>query len=63
MEGRLTIDVLSSSGSTVVRKAVQVNSEGQLVRLNTASLAKGLYVVRITDASKKELFYNKLVVQ
>lgn len=61
--GKLTVDVLSASGSVLLRKPVQVTSEGQLVRLNTASLAKGLYVVRITDASKKEVYNSKLVVQ
>jgi hypothetical protein len=63
MLGKLTIDILASSGSTLSRKPVQVTTEGQLVRMNTASLAKGLYVIRITDASKKEVFNSKLVVQ
>jgi hypothetical protein len=61
--GKLTIDILGSSGNILSRKPVQVNSEGQLVRMNTASLAKGLYVIRVTDASKKEVFNSKLVVQ
>jgi hypothetical protein len=63
MLGKLTIDILASSGSVLSRKPVQVTTEGQLVRMNTASLAKGLYVIRITDASKKEVFNSKLVVQ
>jgi hypothetical protein len=61
--GKLTIDVLSGSGSTVIRKPVQVTSEGQQVRLNTNTLAKGLYVIRVTDASSKEVYNSKLVVE
>lgn len=61
--GRLTVDLLSASGSIVMRKPVQVNSESQLVRINTSNLAKGLYVIRIIDASKHEIYNSKLVVQ
>ena len=61
--GRVTIDVLSGSGSTVIRKPVQVTSEGQQVRLNTNALAKGLYVIRVTDAGRKEIYNTKLVVE
>ena len=61
--GRLTIDILGSSGNIQARKPVQINTEGQLVRMSTSRLAKGLYVIRITDASKKEVFNSKLVVQ
>ena len=63
ISGRVTIDVLSGAGSVMTRKPAQINSEGQQVRLNTNSLAKGLYVIRVTDASRKEIYTSKLVVQ
>ena len=63
ISGRVTIDVLSGAGSIMTRKPAQINSEGQQVRLNTNSLAKGLYVIRVTDASRKEIYTSKLVVQ
>jgi hypothetical protein len=61
--GRLNIDVLSGAGSTMIRKPVQITIPGQQVKLNTNSLAKGLYVIRVVDASRKEIYTNKLVVQ
>lgn len=61
--GKLTIDVLTSSGSKVIRKAVQVTSEGQQVRLNTNNLSKGFYVIRVIDAESKEVYNSKLIIQ
>lgn len=63
VSGQLTIDVLTGAGKTVIRKPVQVKSDGQLIQVNTNTLAKGLYMIRVTDASSKEVYYNKLVVQ
>jgi hypothetical protein len=62
-QGRLSVDLLSVSGTVLSRKPVQVNSEGQLIRISTANFAKGLYVVRVTDAFKKEIYNSKLIVQ
>lgn len=61
--GRLTIDILNGAGGTVQRKSVSLNAEGQQVRLNTTTLSKGLYVVKVTDASRKEVYNSKLVIQ
>jgi len=55
--------VLSGAGSIMLRKPVQINAEGQQVRVNTNALAKGLYVIRVIDAGRKEIYTNKLVVQ
>lgn len=63
ISGKLTIDVLSGAGSIMLRKPVQINAEGQQVRVNTNALAKGLYVIRVIDAGRKEIYTNKLVVQ
>jgi hypothetical protein len=61
--GRFTIDMLSSSGSNVQRKSVQVTSEGQLVTLSTRGISKGFYIVRATDANTKDVYTTKIVVQ
>jgi hypothetical protein len=61
--GRVTIDILNGAGTNVQRKSVSLNAEGQQVRLNTATLAKGLYVVKVTDAASKEVYSSKLIIQ
>ncbi len=61
--GRYTIDVLSGSGNTMLRQTAQISSEGQQVKVNTNGLAKGLYVVKVIDANRKEVSTTKLVVQ
>lgn len=61
--GKFTIDILNSAGGNVQRKSVILGAEGQQVRLNTNTLAKGLYVVKVTDASSKEVYNSKLVIQ
>lgn len=61
--GRYNIDLLSSSGSLVLRQQAVVNAEEQQVRINTRNLGKGLYVIRVADAGRKEILAARLVIQ
>ncbi len=61
--GRYTIDMLSSAGNSVARKAVQITTEGQQVQLSTRSLSKGFYVVKAVEATTKAVYTTKLIVQ
>ena len=61
--GRYGIDLLNASGSSTLQRTVEITTEGQQVKLNIGAKANGLYVVRVTDASKKEVFASKIIVQ
>ncbi|HMP94789.1 MAG TPA: T9SS type A sorting domain-containing protein, partial [Phnomibacter sp.] len=61
--GRYSIDLLNGAGSAALTQNVQVREKGQTVRVNTASFAKGLYVMRIIDADRKQVHTQKVILQ
>lgn len=61
--GKYYIDMLNAAGVGMQSKAVNVQQKGQTETINTNRLAKGLYVVRITNASRQEAFVEKVMVQ
>jgi hypothetical protein len=61
--GKYYIDMLNAAGVDMQSKAVNVQQKGQTETFNTNRLAKGLYVVRITNASRQEAFVEKVMIQ
>ena len=63
--GTYSIQVTDARGTLVSQKIVAVSGKGYAntsVALN-ATNAKGLYIVKITDANSKLVYSNKIVVQ
>lgn len=61
--GKYYVDMLNGAGVGMQSKAVTVRQKGQTETLNTNRLAKGLYVIRITNESRQEAFTEKVLVQ
>jgi hypothetical protein len=62
--GVYTIDLTDQAAKVVARKVVNVGAKGQTAVLNAESkLAKGMYFVKITDASNRQIFASPIVVQ
>ncbi len=62
--GAYTIQVTDVTGRQVLQQSVNVNSEMQVqkIKLN-ASSSKGVYLVKVLDASRRTAFSTKIVVQ
>lgn len=61
--GNYFVEIIGGGGASLLQKRISIQEKGQQVRLETRSLAKGLYMVRVTDSFKKELYVTKLLVQ
>lgn len=61
--GKYSIDMLNDAGVNVQNKSVMVQQKGQTEKLTTNRMAKGLYIIRITNASRQEAFAEKILVQ
>ena len=62
--GRYNVTVTDLSGKPVMNRVVTVNAKAQVetVPLNR-SFAKGMYMVKVTDANNKFIFTERIVVQ
>ncbi len=63
--GTYTVQVTDSRGQQVAQKLVTVNPKGQTITgINLpAPAARGIYIVKVNDASNKTVLSNKIVVQ
>jgi hypothetical protein len=63
--GLYTVQVTDARGQQVTQKIVTVNGKGQTISgINLpAPSAKGIYIVKVNDASNKTVYSNKIVVQ
>jgi hypothetical protein len=62
--GSYTVQVTDVAGRQVLQQAVNVNSENQVQRIKLgASAAKGVYMVKVTNAGSKTTLSAKIVVQ
>lgn len=61
--GKYYVDMLNGAGVGMQSKAVNLRQKGQTETLNTSRLAKGLYVIRITNESRQEAFTEKVLLQ
>ncbi len=62
--GDYTVDVTDVSGKSLVQKRVVLTSVQQTQNITLpAASAKGVYLVKVTDRSKKAVFEQKVVVQ
>lgn len=62
--GSYTIQVTDARGQLAVQKVVNVGGKGNVTAVNlTASSAKGIYIVKVSDHESKTVFSNKIVVQ
>jgi len=62
--GNYTIQVTDVTGRQITQQVVNLanDNQSQLVKLPSSS-AKGVYLVKVTDANSKAVFSSKLVVQ
>jgi len=62
--GKYTISVTDLSGRAIMNKAVTITAKSQVetVKIN-ATLGKGMYMVKVTDASNQFVFTERIVVQ
>jgi len=63
--GTYSVQVMDSKGQQVVQKSVSINAKGQTVSgINIPGpSSKGIYIVKVNDASNKTVYSNKIVVQ
>ena len=62
--GKYTIQVTDVMGRRLIQQNVSLNGENQSqnIKINPAA-ARGVYLVKVTDANGKAAFSNKVVVQ
>lgn len=63
ISGDVTIELFDANGSAVTKNVTNSSVKNQSVRVNTSTLSKGTYLVKITDNKTKETFNSKIVVQ
>ncbi len=61
--GKYGLDLLDVGGGSKMQSQVQLNGQAQRVTLRTASLAKGMYLLRILNADKMEVQTVKVLLQ
>lgn len=61
--GRYSLDMVNGLGVSLNGQTVEVKDKGQTIQMQTGNLSKGLYIFRITNASRKEAFTEKILVQ
>jgi Secretion system C-terminal sorting domain len=61
--GRYSLDMVNGLGVSLNAQTVEVKDKGQTAQMQTGNLPKGLYVFRITNATRKEAFTEKILVQ
>ncbi|MCU0395210.1 MAG: T9SS type A sorting domain-containing protein [Chitinophagaceae bacterium] len=61
--GKYDITIMNAAGTSMMGKTVMVQQKGQTETMNTGRLAKGLYVLRITNGGRQEAFAEKVLVQ
>lgn len=62
--GRYTIQLVDLTGKTITEKVVQIAGGGQVITMNVHnSLAKGPYMVKVLNNSKKAVFTDQVIVQ
>jgi hypothetical protein len=61
--GRYDVQLVDISGRTITQKAVNVGNAGQVTELPvSARLAKGMYLVKVLNATKKTVYADQLVI-
>ena len=62
--GNYTIELADQTAKAITRKQVTISGKGQLAVINAdRKLAKGMYFVRVIDATKKLVLGTRVVVQ
>lgn len=62
--GRYNVTITDLSGKPLMNRQVNVNAKTQIVAVPLSkSMAKGMYMVKVTDASNKFIFTERIVVQ
>lgn len=62
--GRYTIQLVNLTGQLITERVVQITNQGQVVHMNMASgLAKGPYLVKVLNNTKKAIFSDKIIVE
>lgn len=62
--GNYTIQVTDARGLQVTQKNVSISGKGNVSAINLRGVvAKGIYIVKVTDHNSKLIFSNKIVVQ
>jgi hypothetical protein len=62
--GRYTIQLVNLTGQLITEKVVQITNQGQVVPMNmTSGLAKGPYLVKVLNNTKKAIFSDKIIVE
>jgi hypothetical protein len=61
--GRYAVDLMTTTGVAVQNKMVNVQQKGQTETMATNRMAKGLYIIRVTNASRQEAFAEKVLIQ
>jgi len=62
--GRYTLQLVNLSGQLITEKVVQITNQGQVVHMNmTSGLAKGPYLVKVLNNTKKAIFSDKIIVE
>lgn len=62
--GKYTIALTDLSGRAVLSKGVNITGKGQVETVRfSSSFAKGMYLVKVTDANKQNIVTERIVVQ
>ncbi len=62
--GSYTVQVIDANGRQLVQQVIRVSGKGQTENLRLPAITtSGIYLVKVTDQSKKVIFTDKLMVQ
>ncbi len=63
LSGKHSLDLMDISGSVQQQSVVNLNGEAQRVTLRTGVLATGLYLLRVTNAQRREVETIKVMIR
>ncbi|MCU0333864.1 MAG: T9SS type A sorting domain-containing protein [Chitinophagaceae bacterium] len=61
--GRYAVDLVNASGSALRSMTLQVRQAGETASFATGQLPGGLYILRISNAGRQEVFTEKVMIQ
>jgi hypothetical protein len=63
LSGRHSLDLLDISGAVQQQSVVNLNGEAQRVTMRTGVLAQGIYLLRVTNAQRREVETIKVMIR
>jgi hypothetical protein len=61
--GEYTMDLSDVMGRTIMQRKISIQNENQTQAVPLTLKAQGIYLIKLTDASQKLMYQQKLMIQ